>query len=156
MSKGNAAYDLSVYENTVHSDKKDQKSDIKVVNQTAEAGSAVKIVIVTLLAGLVMAAVISSKVQQASIHAEILAVTAEVNELSSENVRMETEIERKSALNSVEEYATNVLGMQKLDKSQIEYLSLENGNVIEISENSSNIFVKLKHAFEDFVEYLRG
>ena len=80
----------------------------------------------------------------------------EVEHLRMEYFRMETEIERKSALNSVEEYAENILGMQKLDKAQIEYLSLENGNVIEISEDSDNIFVKAKHAIEDFVEYLRG
>lgn len=156
MSRGNAAYDLSRYENTAHQPEQEHKADIKVVKQTAEAGSAVKIVLVTLLAGIIMAGVVSSKVQQASIHAEILSLTAEVNELASENIRMETEIERKSALNSVEEYAENILGMQKLDKAQIEYLSLENGNVIEISEDSDNIFVKAKHAIEDFVEYLRG
>lgn len=157
MSRLNAAYDLSRYENTAHQNEQQQKNNIKVVKQQqAESGSALKIVLVTLLAGLIMAAVIGSKVQQASVHADILALTAEINELSSENVRMETEIERKSALNSVEKYATEVLGMQKLDKAQIEYLSLENGNVMELSEHSENIFVKLKHALEDFVEYLKG
>ena len=46
--------------------------------------------------------------------------------------------------------------MQKLDKSQIEYLSIENGNVIDIPEENENFFVKIKHSFEDFLEYLRG
>ena len=76
--------------------------------------------------------------------------------LESENVRMQTAIESKSALKAVEDYAVDVLGMQKLDKSQIEYLSIENGNVIDIPEENENFFVKIKHSFEDFLEYLRG
>ncbi|MBQ8780788.1 MAG: hypothetical protein IJZ72_03860 [Oscillospiraceae bacterium] len=155
MAGNNAVYDLSRYED-VHNEQQESQKEIRVAKTAAESGSALKIIFMSLLAALVMAAVIHSKVQQASIHAEIISLTAQVNELASENVRMETEIERKSALNSVEEYASNVLGMQKLDKAQIEYLSLENGNVIEISENSDNIFVKAKHWLEDFVEYLKG
>lgn len=154
MAGNNAVYDLSRYED-VHTEEETHK-EIRVAKPPAESGSAFKIIFMSLLAALIMAAVIHSKVQQASIHAEILSLTAEVNELASENVRMETEIERKSALNSVEEYASNILGMQKLDKAQIEYLSLENGNVIEISEESDNIFIKAKHWLEDFVEYLKG
>lgn len=156
MAGNNAVYDLSRYEDTSANDEQESQKHIRVAKAPTESGSAIKIILMSLLAAAVMAAVIHSKVQQASIHTEILRLTAEVNELASENVRMETEIERKSALNSVEEYASNVLGMQKLDKAQIEYLSLENGNVIEISESSDNIFVKAKHWLEDFVEYLKG
>ena len=83
-------------------------------------------------------------------------MTRYVDVLHSENVRMQTEIESKSALRSVEDYAEDVLGMQKLDKSQIEYLTMQNGNMIDIPEASHNQFVKMQHAFEDFVEYLRG
>ena len=76
--------------------------------------------------------------------------------LESENVRMQSELEEKTALKSVESYAENVLGMQKLDKSQIEYVSISNGNIVDIPENNDNIFVRLKNSFDDFVEYLKG
>jgi 3-oxoacyl-[acyl-carrier-protein] synthase III len=95
-------------------------------------------------------------VENAAIHTEINNLNSQVDILRSENVRMQTEIESKSALKSVEDYAENVLGMQKLDKSQIEYLSIENGNVVDIPESNENIFVKIKNAFENFVEYIRG
>ena len=157
MSKGSLAYDLSKYENAAPKLTSDEKTKIKVRKAKPEAaGSAPRIIVLALAAGLLLGLVIYGKVENAAIHSEISAETKRVDILRSENVRMQTEIESKSALKSVEEYAVNVLGMQKLDKSQIEYLSLENGNVVDIPDNSDNLFVRIKHAFEDFVEYLRG
>lgn len=157
MGKNNLAYDLSKYENTVRKPQSGEKTKIKVQRAKPETtGSAPKIIVLCMLAGILLGLVIYGKVQNAAIHNEITEQTKYVDMLRSENVRMQTEIESKSALKSVEEYATNVLGMQKLDKSQIEYLSIENGNVVDIPDRNENLFVKIKHAFEDFVEYLRG
>lgn len=156
MSRNNLAYDLSKYENTVQKPEAEVRK-IKVRKASTEtAGSPVRIFVLLAAAGILMSAVIYGKVEHASLHAQIAEQTAYVDVLRSENVRMQTAIESKSALRVVEEYAANVLGMQKLDKSQIEYISLENGNVIDIPEQNDNIFVKLKHGFEDFVEYIRG
>ena len=69
---------------------------------------------------------------------------------------MQAEIESKSSRKAVESYAENILGMQKLDKSQCEYVSLESGNVIEIPEENDNIFVDIKNAVSEFIDYLRG
>ena len=101
-------------------------------------------------------ALIYGKVENTAIHNEIAAQAQYVNMLESENVRMQSELEEKTALKSVENYAEQILGMQKLDKSQIEYVSISNGNIIDIPESNDNIFVRIKIAFEDFVEYLRG
>ena len=46
--------------------------------------------------------------------------------------------------------------MQKLDKSQIEYVSISNGSVADIPEGEDNVFLKIKNAFGDFLEYIRG
>ncbi len=156
MSRNNLAYDLSKYENTVQKPERDAKK-IRVHKARPETvGSPMKIFVLLAAAGLLMGTVIYGKVEHASLHSEIAEQTAYVDVLRSENVRMQTAIEGKSSLRVVEDYAANVLGMQKLDKSQIEYISLENGNVIDIPEQNDNIFVKLKHDFEDFVEYIRG
>lgn len=157
MGKGNLAYDLSKYENAVEKPHQEVKTKIKVQRAKAETvGSAPKVILLTIVAGLLLGLVIYGKVQNAAIHTDIANQNKYVDTLRSENVRMQTEIESKSALKSVEDYATNILGMQKLDKSQIEYLSLENGNVVDIPDQSENFFVKIKNGFEDFVEYLRG
>lgn len=106
--------------------------------------------------GILLGAVIYGKVEEASIHAEITAQTKYVEMLNSENARMRSELEEKTTLKSVETYVENVLGMQKLDKSQIEYVSISNGSVVDIPENEDNIFVRIKHTLSDFLEYIRG
>lgn len=159
MSKGNLAYDLARYENATVKPKRKKEDSVKIQIRKMKAetrGSAPKIIVLTLAAGLLLGTVVYGKVENASVHTEINNQTKNVDILRSENVRMQTEIESKTALKTVEEYATGVLGMQKLDKSQIEYLSLENGNIIDIPEQEENVFVKIKHTFEEFVEYLRG
>ncbi len=153
MSKNNLAYAFEKFEEAAP--KKSPK--IRIKRQKAEdVGSAPKLIVMALAAGLLLGALIYGKVENTAIHSEIAAQTQYVNMLASENVRMQSELEEKTALKSVETYAEQVLGMQKLDKSQIEYVSISNGNVVDIPENEENIFVKIKNSFNDFVEYLRG
>lgn len=157
MNRGNAAYDLSKYENAAPKLTDGEKSKIVVRRAKPKpTASAPKILITAVMAVLVLSLVVYPKVQQAMVMSDINKLNDQVMILESENVRMQTAIESKSALKAVEDYAVDVLGMQKLDKSQIEYLSIENGNVIDIPEENENFFVKIKHSFEDFLEYLRG
>lgn len=163
MAKHNLAYDLSRYENAVtqaekeKSTEKNKRAAINHVRQKASTqGSAPMVFVLACTAGLLLGMVIYGKVDQAAIHTEIAKQTRYVDILRSENVRMKSELEGKSSIKTVEEYAENVLGMKKLDKSQIEYISIENGNVIDIPETNNNIFVKIKNAFNDFLEYIRG
>ena len=157
MNRVNAAYDLSKYENAAPKLTDGEKSKIVVRRAKPKpTASAPKILITAVMAVLVLSLVVYPKVQQATIMSDINKLNDQVMILESENVRMQTAIESKSALKAVEDYAVDVLGMQKLDKSQIEYLSIENGNVIDIPEENENFFVKIKHSFEDFLEYLRG
>ncbi len=157
MNRGNAAYDLSKYENAAPKLTDGEKSKIVVRRAKPKpTASAPKILITAVMAVLVLSLVVYPKVQQATVMSDINKLNDQVMILESENVRMQTAIESKSALKAVEDYAVDVLGMQKLDKSQIEYLSIENGNVIDIPKENENFFVKIKHSFEDFLEYLRG
>ena len=153
MSKNNLAYAFEKFEETTP----DKSSEIRVKRQRAEnTGSAPKLIMMALAAGLLLGALIYGKVENTAIHSEIVEQTQYVDMLASENVRMQSQLEEKTALKSVEIYAEQVLGMQKLDKSQIEYVSISNGNVVDIPENEENIFVKIKNSFNYFVEYLRG
>ncbi|MCI9409555.1 MAG: hypothetical protein HFJ89_07025 [Oscillospiraceae bacterium] len=153
MSKNNLAYDLTKYEDAAP----EKAPKIRVRRQkAANVGSAPKMIAFTAAAGLILGAVIYGKVENAAIHAEITTQNKTVEMLASENVRMQSEIEEKTALKSVESYVENILGMQKLDKSQIEYVSISNGSVADIPEGEDNVFLKIKNAFGDFLEYIRG
>lgn len=153
MSNNNLAYDLTKYEDVAP----EKAPKIRIHRRKAENyGSVPKMIALVAAAGMLMGAVIYGKVENAAIHADIAAQTKQVEMLASENARMRSELEEKTALKSVETYAETVLGMQKLDKSQIEYVSLSNGSIIDIPETEDNIFVKIKNSFSDFLEYIRG
>lgn len=153
MNNNNLAYDLTKYEDVAP----EKAPKIRIHRRRAEnTGSVPGMIALAAAVGILLGAVIYGKVEEASIHAEITAQTKYVDMLNSENVRMRSELEEKTALKSVETYVEDVLGMQKLDKSQIEYVSISNGSVVDIPETEDNIFVRIKHTLSDFLEYIRG
>ena len=152
-NNNNLAYDLTKYEDVAP----EKAPKIRIHRRRAEnTGSVPSMIALAAAVGILLGAVIYGKVEEASIHAEITAQTKYVEMLNSENVRMRSELEEKTALKSVETYVEDVLGMQKLDKSQIEYVSISNGSVVDIPESEDNIFVRIKHTLNDFLEYIRG
>lgn len=119
-------------------------------------GAALKIFIAGVLSLLLFSVVINSYVQLNEAYSEISSANTELNELRSENVRMQTELESKASISNIKEYAEQRLGMSRLDQSQIQYLQIQTEDVVVIEEGEQNIFVKIKHKFEDIVAYLRG
>ncbi len=156
MNRNNLAYDISKYDEILSQDSKKSEKRIAYKKTLRHTGSPVAVVIVAIIAGLLLYTVILGKAQSADIHNQINELKSEVDILHSENVRLQTEIEGRTSLKKVEEYASEVLGMEKLDKSQIEYITIGNENSVEIPKQEENFFVKIKNSFNDFVEYIRG
>ena len=49
----------------------------------------------------------------------------------------------------------NELGLKKLDKSQIEYVTVESDSVAKVVKaEDDNVFVKIKHWFSSVLEYI--
>jgi hypothetical protein len=99
---------------------------------------------------------IYGKVQVSALYTAISSEKEVVDILESENVRMQSEIESNMSLKNIETYAENVLGLKKLDKSQIVYIQIQNEDVVQVVETQDNIFVNIKEKFNDIVEYLFG
>ncbi len=152
----NLAYDLSRYEARDERAKSREHIKPKTAPKPSEAPAAAMAVMLIIAAGALLSMCISSKADIAAVHAAIVAQEAEVASLQQENNTMKMALEQKSSQKAVETYAEEILGMQKLDNSQVEYVSLESGNMVEISEKNDNVFTRIKLAFDNFVEYLRG
>ena len=153
MSKQtNLAYDLSRFEDR----EPKEKVTIRLKRGSRDAGSAPKFIAAAMLTGVLLGCVVFSKVENTQLHNDIRTENQTIKVLQDENVRMQSEIESKSALSNVENYAENVLGLQKLDKSQIEYIKLENDNVVEIPEVKEDLFTRIKNAAIEFWEYISG
>ena len=99
--------------------------------------------------------VMYSRAQLNELGAKVNSDTKELEILKSENIRLQTELEEKISLKNVEEYATVELGMEKMDASQVEYVTLTSGNQVEITEESdSSVWQKIKNFFDDMMEYI--
>jgi cell division protein FtsL len=118
--------------------------------------SSVGVVISALIVTALLFIMIYGKVQVSALFTEISSEKEVVDLLESENVRMQSEIESNMSLRNVESYAENVLGLKKLDKSQIVYIQIQNEDVVQVVETEDNIFVNIKEKFNDIVEYLFG
>ena len=99
--------------------------------------------------------VMYSRAQLNELGAKVNSATKELEILKSENILLQTELEEKISLKNVEEYATVELGMEKMDASQVEYVTLTSGNQVEITEESdSSVWQKIKNFFDDMMEYI--
>ncbi|MDD6236331.1 MAG: cell division protein FtsL [Clostridiales bacterium] len=99
--------------------------------------------------------VMYSRAQLNELGAKVNSAAKELETLKSENIRLQTELEDRISLKNVEEYATVELGMEKMDASQVEYVTLSGGNQVEITENNdSSVWQKIKNFFDDMMEYI--
>ncbi|MCI7768194.1 MAG: hypothetical protein MSJ26_09505 [Oscillospiraceae bacterium] len=153
----NLAYDLSRYENyEERSNSRQEKISSRSAAKPRPVVATPSLVLLIIAAGVMLTFCVTSKANIAAIHAAVVAEETNVNVLRQENVSMATRLEQKSSQKVVEDYAENVLGMQKLDNAQVEYISLESGNKVEIPEQKTEILEKIKNTFDNLVEYLKG
>lgn len=122
----------------------------------SKRGEAAKVFMIGAVALIMFGIVIYSYVQLNEVYSDISDATTELDELQSENVRMQTELEGQASLSNIKEYAEDELGLQQLDKSQIQYVEVQTEDEVEIDEEDQNIFVTIKNKFEDFIAYLQG
>ena len=99
--------------------------------------------------------VMYSRAQLTELSAQVSKVSKELDVLESENVRLNAELEERISLKNVEEYAATELGMDKLDPSQVEYVTLSEGDKAEVKEETdSSIWQQIKNFFVDMMEYI--
>ena len=103
-----------------------------------------------------LAKIMNSYVQLNEVYSQISAAESTLNDLQSENVRMQTQLEGQASIRNIKEYAEDRLGLQKLDRSQIQYIQIQTEDEVVVEEPDQNIFVQIKRKFNDLIAYLRG
>lgn len=155
--RGNLAYDLSVYEPKKKQQPEAQEARISHKKNPAPVRRQSPLKLFTKAAFIfgVMCAVLYGKVESNSLFNEIHSLEQELKDLQGENITLAAEYESRTSLKNVEDYAENVLGLKKLDKSQIEYVELPGERVIEIVETEQkNIFIIIRNKINELREYL--
>ncbi len=150
----NLAYDYAAYDLDERSLPKPKIKHKRNLKLQPKAASAMKFTILGFIGLALLCSMVFGQVELSEVYSEQSSLAAELSKLKDENLSLESELESKTGLTQVEEYAEKKLGLQKLDKSQIEYVEVENDSVAEVVETEDdNIFVSVKKWFRGVLEY---
>ena len=157
MERNGAAYDLSLFESRERRKAEPTaEKEIKVVRSKAKKRNPIYRASIFCVFVALIATLIYSKVMLTEINDQILDEQSTLSELQGEATRLSLELEGKTSFGTIEEYATEYLGLSKVTASQIEYIDLSDGNKVEAlgSFGLASVFNKLKGFLTGFVEYI--
>ncbi len=150
----NTAYDFSLFE------QQKKKPQLRVERRTGrqKIKAGFRWARVVAFAALFLALVVSvlySQVQSTELSAQMRREQDHLEDLQSEDTYLTNEMEMRTNLSAVQEYAANVLKMIKMDRSQITYVTAAQENSVERSGGGlERLTDNLTHTMASFVEYL--
>ncbi len=155
MSKQNLAYNYDLEE--LREQETDRKRKIAHESGTFTFDRVIvaRFVAIFILAGVLLAAIMYGRVELSSLYSRQAQLQAELEQYENENKSMESELAQKTGLTKVESYAEDELGLQKLNKSQIEYIRVKKDAVSEpVKQEDDNVFMRIKKTIGGLLEYL--
>ena len=164
MYNDNLAYDLSLFETNEELEKKkrerekqrQEKSKITMTEKKSigRNGSVIAAVAVAAFAAVIAFALLYSKVQISDYTTMISETKNEIELAERENIRLNAELDSMYTLDNVEKIASQELGLQKTQSSQITFITLNTEDMTEVAETDSNIFVSIQNWFNSILDYL--
>ena len=159
-NRGTEAYDLSLFEPKPAKivELKPNKKLIKAQKKKAKIQSILNTMATLSVAALtvtVLGLMLASRIRMTELDSAINAREDQLVVLQSEETRLSDELARKVSAKSVEEYAQNTLGMQKIESYQVEYISVESGDKVELAaEDNGSILESIGSAISNFFAQL--
>lgn len=162
IDKTNLAYDLSHFDNTERKeqerrqDRERRERQIKMNRHSvSRSGSKFGIVFCAVAAFVALWAVNVQNTRADDIARQVEDQKELLSEAQEENSLLQSRLDSKVNISYIEEYAASELGMSKVSNSQINYLSVNTENLIEVSpESDGNIFTAVADWFGDLLEYI--
>lgn len=130
--------------------------NISQIKNENKGGSKIAVFFITALAVLICSMVVITLDRRNRVYSEITSANAQLATLEAENVRIRSELDAKVSLKNVEDYAENVLHMKKIDNSQIEYIKIQNSDIVSVPEKEDSIFARAGSFIDKCLEYLKG
>ncbi len=137
---GSVAYDFEKFETRQRAQIKKPRLTVAKPNHKAKMrakiGATLKLLAtVAVLAGVVIS-MLYSRALLTELNAQISKQNAMLDEYKSDSTRLSAELESKISLRNVEDYATQTMGMYAMDKGQVTYVNLCDGDKIELTSES--------------------
>lgn len=104
-----------------------------------ETKKTIKVMAVAITIMLFMAVAIYSRIQLDEINREISSVEKKIELAQSDSVKLNNELNAIVSIDNVEEYAVDVLGMEKIQDYQVEYVDLSSNDRVEVADGEEVI-----------------
>lgn len=160
----NLAYDLSLFDTDEELERrrrerekqKAERDKIKITEKKSigRNGSVAAVVIVVAFALTVAFSVLYCKLQISDYTSMISDAKSDIEQMERENIRLHAELDSMYTLDNVEKAASEELGLQKTQGSQITYITMNTEEMTEVAEENNNIFVSIQNWFNSILEYL--
>ena len=160
----NLAYDLTLFDTDEELERKrrerenqkQKREKIKITEKKSigRNGSVAAVVVTVLCALAVAFSVLYSKLEISDYTTMISEAKSEMEQLERENIRLHAELDSMYTLDNVEQVASEELGLQKTQSSQITYITMNTEEMTEVAEENTNIFVSIKNWFYSILDYL--
>ena len=162
IDKSNLAYDLSHFDNTARREQERQQDRERRANaiqmnkhSVSRSGSKFGIVVCAIAAFGALWAVNVQNTKVDDIARMVDDQKTLLAEAQDENSLLQSRLDSKVNIGYIEEYAADQLAMSKVSNSQINYLSVNTEDLIEVSpEEGGNIFTAIADWFGDLLEYI--
>lgn len=164
MYNDNLAYDLSLFETDEELEKKKREREkqrkerasiaMNAKKSVGRNGNVVMAIAAALFVAITAFALLYSKVQISEYTAAISETKNDIELAERENVRLKAELDSMYTLDNVEKIASEDLGLQKTQSSQISFITLNTEDMTEVAETDSNVFVSIQNWFNSILEYL--
>ncbi len=150
----NLAYDLSLFEEKkVSPDKQPEQQPKKEPTRAKNTGRLLRIMAATALVGALLSAFLYSNATLAELNSESLSLQKQLATLKDEETRMNVELDSRVCMKDIDERITDDLGMVKLEKYQVNYIDLSEGDTMTMAEEDETFWQKIRSFFTDIGEY---
>ena len=160
MADRNSArqYEYGTYKTSNVKKKKEEKKQERIERTLNEdkSSTVVNVVFIAVLAAVLLGSVIFALDRRNTVYNQVSDLSGQLTLVEAENVRLQSELESRVSAKNIEDYAENVLGMQKIDSSQIKYIKIQTDDVVSIPQKDKGLLSKVKFCFDKCVEYFRG
>ncbi len=160
----NLAYDLSLFDTDEsferkrkeREEKKKEQAKIKLSQKKSigRNGSVIAVFAFVTFAAAIAFAILYSKVQISEYTTMISETKSAIEQTERENVRLNSVLDSMFTLDNVEKIASEELGLQKTQSSQITFITLNTEDMTEVAEEDHNIFVSIQNWFLGILDYL--
>lgn len=157
MAFENVAYNLERYNYDNKNVQNGINKDDLVVVKSKKKKISFKVKALCYIMGLsLLVIIISTQVAINEVSQNILSANKVLDEVKSENVKLNIALEAKGSKRNIEEKAGAMFGLSEENRGQVEYINIKKENRAVVNTKNLGFFNKIYNTFCNIVEYIQN